>query len=161
MTTPDSALLKAPELSISQWFNTTDDITLADLAGEVVVIEAFQMLCPGCVSHGIPQAQRIQKFFGGDLKVLGLHAVFEHHDAMTPTSLEAFLHEYRITYPVGVDTAVEGDNIPKTMRDYQLRGTPSLIIIDRSGRIRANSLGQIEDLIVGATLAQLLDEEEI
>ena len=31
-----------------------------------MVIEAFQMLRPGCVSHGLPQANRIQYAFGGD-----------------------------------------------------------------------------------------------
>ena len=50
---------EAPELAVSRWFNTDENPTLAGLRGEVVVIEAFQMLCPGCVSHGIPQAQRI------------------------------------------------------------------------------------------------------
>ena len=24
-----------------------------------MVLEAFQMLCPGCVAHGLPQVQRI------------------------------------------------------------------------------------------------------
>ena len=80
----------APELAVSRWFNTTASPTLADLAGEVVVMEAFQMLCPGCVSHGLPQAMRIQQVFGDALTVLGLHCVFEHHEAMTPVSLEAF-----------------------------------------------------------------------
>ena len=93
----------APELAVTRWFNTLDNPTLADLRGEVVVIETFQMLCPGCVSHGLPQAKRIQQNFGDDITLLGLHTVFEHHDAMTPVSLEAFLHEYQITFPVGVD----------------------------------------------------------
>lgn len=31
------------------------------------------MLCPGCVSHGLPQAQRILSTFGDDVVVLGLH----------------------------------------------------------------------------------------
>ena len=61
----------APELAITRWFNTADNPTLADLRGEVVVLEAFQMLCPGCVSHGLPQAKRIQQAFGDDLTVLG------------------------------------------------------------------------------------------
>ena len=47
----------APELAITRWFNTANNLTLAGLTGEVVVIEAFQMLCPGCVSHGLPQVQ--------------------------------------------------------------------------------------------------------
>ena len=73
------------------------------------------MLCPGCVSHGLPQAKRIQQAFGGDVTVLGLHCVFEHHEAMTPVSLEAFLHEYRITFPVGVDAHDPGVALPITM----------------------------------------------
>lgn len=99
----------APELAVSQWFNTKSEPTLAGLRGEVVVIEAFRTPCPGCVSHGLPQAQRIADRFGNDLTVLGLHTVFEHHAAMTPTSLEAFLHEYRITFPVGVDQSEPGN----------------------------------------------------
>ena len=148
----------APELAVTRWFNTADNPTLEDLRGEVVVIEAFQMLCPGCVSHGLPQAKRIQQAFGGDVTVLGLHCVFEHHEAMTPVSLEAFLYEYRITFPVGVDAHDPGVALPVTMGRYQLRGTPSLVAIDRAGRIRLNAFGQIDDLAVGAILARLIDE---
>lgn len=153
-TTPSAA----PELAVTRWFNTDDNPTLAALKGEVVVIEAFQMLCPGCVSHGIPQAQRIQQNFGDDLTLLGLHTVFEHHDAMTPVSLEAFIHEYRITFPVGVDAATPGSPTPVTMGRYRLRGTPSLVIIDRAGNLRVNAFGQVDDLLLGAALARLIDQ---
>lgn len=148
----------APQLEVSRWFNTETPITLGDLAGRVVAIEAFQMLCPGCVSHGLPQAQRIERAFGGDVTVLGLHTVFEHHDAMEPVSLEAFLHEYRIGFPVGVDAHDQPGGTPITMARYQLRGTPSLILIDRAGRVRLNAFGHVEDLTVGATLSRLIDE---
>jgi len=153
-----SAFPAAPELAVTRWFNTSGNPTLADLRGEVVVIEAFQMLCPGCVSHGLPQAKRIQHVFGADVTLLGLHCVFEHHEAMTPVSLEAFLYEYRLTFPVGVDAHDAGSALPITMSRYQLRGTPSLVAIDRAGRIRLNAFGQVDDLIVGATLARLIDE---
>ena len=148
----------APELAVTRWFNTAANPTLADLRGEVVVIEAFQMLCPGCVSHGLPQAKRIQQAFGDNVTVLGLHCVFEHHEAMTPVSLEAFLYEYRITFPVGVDAHEAGGAMPITMGRYQLRGTPSLVLIDRAGRVRLNAFGQADDLAVGAILARLIDE---
>src|SRR5690606_20270412 len=39
----------APELQVSRWFNTPAPLSLAALRGRVVVVEAFQMLCPGCV----------------------------------------------------------------------------------------------------------------
>ena len=122
MVSPRSAFPAAPELAVTRWFNTAANPTLADLRGEVVVIEAFQMLCPGCVSHGLPQAKRIQHVFGGDVTLLGLHCVFEHHEAMTPVSLEAFLYEYRLTFPVGVDAHDPGSALPITMSRFQLRG---------------------------------------
>lgn len=156
--TRQSTFPTAPELIVGRWFNTESNLTLAGLRGEVVVIEAFQMLCPGCVSHGLPQAKRIQQVFGDMVTVLGLHTVFEHHEAMTPVSLEAFLHEYRITFPVGVDAHETGVALPLTMGRYQLRGTPSLVLIDRAGRIRMNAFGQVDDLYVGAALARLIDE---
>lgn len=150
--------MPALELAVERWFNTTDDLTLDKLRGEVVVIEAFQMLCPGCVSHGLPQAQRIEAAFGDEVRVLGLHTVFEHHAAMTPTSLEAFLYEYRIGFPVGVDAHDPGVDIPRTMRRYGLRGTPSLIVIDRAGRVALSAFGHADDLLIGGCLARLIDE---
>jgi hypothetical protein len=140
------------------WLNTPAPITLASLQGRVVVIEAFQMLCPGCVSRGLPQAQRIAEVFGDDVTVLGLHTVFEHHEAMTPVSLEAFLYEYRIRFPVGVDAHDQPGGTPITMASYQLRGTPSLVLIDRAGRIRLNAFGHVDDLAVGATIGRLIAE---
>lgn len=148
----------APELAVERWFNTTSDITLAALKGEVVVITAFQMLCPGCVERGLPQAKRLEAAFGDEVKLLGLHSVFEHHAAMTPVSLEAFLYEYHIGFPVAVDAHEPGIDIPTTMRRYSLRGTPSLLIIDRAGRLRVNAFGHADDLLLGATLARLIDE---
>ena len=150
----------APELAVSHWFNTPEPITLQSLRGRVVLLHAFQMLCPGCVSHGTPQAQRAQSLFRNtDLAVIGLHTVFEHHAAMTPVSLEAFIHEYRLTFPIGVDQASENDPIPITMRRYQMRGTPSCVIIGRDGAIRHHGFGQEEDMALGAILGSLLAEK--
>jgi peroxiredoxin len=149
----------APELQVTRWFNAPTPITLAALRGKVVVIEAFQMLCPGCVSHGLPQAQRVRRLFTeAQLAVLGLHTVFEHHAAMGEVALEAFLHEYRISFPVGVDAPSTNGPIPHTMAVYNLRGTPSLLLIDKQGRLRKQFFGQVEDLVLGAEIAVLLGE---
>jgi peroxiredoxin len=147
----------APDLKIQEWLNTTESISLKELQGRVVVLHAFQMLCPGCVSHGVPQAMKIHNAFSrDDVVVLGLHTVFEHHAVMTPAALKVFMHEYKIPFPVGIDTAQVDHPIPLTMQAYELRGTPSMVIIDRSGKVRLNHLGQIDDLHVGAILGQLI-----
>lgn len=146
-----------PEWQVERWFNTPAPLSLASLRGRVVVLEAFQMLCPGCVSHGLPQAQRVQRLFPADeVAVVGLHTVFEHHDAMTPVALQAFLHEYRIAFPVGVDRTSDDGPVPRTMRAYGLRGTPTLLLIDRAGRLRHHHFGQVDDLALGAQVAMLV-----
>ena len=148
----------APELQVSKWFNSNDGVSLSDLRGKVVVIEAFQMLCPGCVSHGLPQAQRIASIFpSSKVSVIGLHTVFEHHEAMTEAALKAFIHEYRLNFPIGIDEPGTGD-MPKTMEAYQMRGTPTLILINQTGRLRAQHFGQVDDILVGAEIATLIAE---
>lgn len=148
----------APEIQVSQWFNAAQDLSLHKLRGKVVVIEAFQMLCPGCVTHGLPQAQALHQAFPDDrVAVIGLHSVFEHHAAMTPVSLEAFLHEYRISFPVGVDAAGKGA-LPQTMAAYEMQGTPTLVLIDKKGRRRAQYFGQVPDLRLGHDIGFLLSE---
>ncbi len=153
----------APAWSTREWFNSERAVQLADLRGRVVVMHAFQMLCPACVRHGLPQAQRIHANFAQrDVAVIGLHTVFEHHAAMMPVSLQAFLHEYRISFPVGVD-APGGDPldpIPATMRAYEMQGTPSLVLIDRKGCLRQHSFGAADDLLVGAAIAALVIESD-
>ncbi|WP_082550019.1 redoxin domain-containing protein [Mesorhizobium sp. Root157] len=152
--------VKAPELMVERWFNSADPITLESLRGRPVLLHSFQMLCPGCVAHAIPQVKRIAAMFReADLAVIGLHTVFEHHQAMTPVSLEAFLHEYQITFPVGVDQPSENGPIPRTMAAYGFRGTPSLVLIDRGGYIRHHGFGQEDDIALGFRLGMLMAEK--
>ncbi len=149
----------APAWHITHWFNTDMALDLASLRGRVVVVHAFQMLCPGCVLHGVPQAERIhQQFSREDVVVVGLHTVFEHHDAMQPVALKAFLHEFRVTHPVGVDAAAPGHSVPLTMQAYAMQGTPTLVLIDRAGRIRLRHFGQLDDLAAGAEVMRLVCE---
>jgi len=67
----------APELMVQTWFNTDRPLRLSDLRGRVVVLAAFQVMCPKSIAGGVPQAQRIyQTFQPADVAVIGLHATF-------------------------------------------------------------------------------------
>jgi hypothetical protein len=106
----------------------------------------------------VPQAERLHKLFPRDkVQVIGLHTVFEHHAVMTPAALAVFLREYRISHPVAVDQVVAGQAIPATMQAYHMQGTPTLVVIDREGRLVTQQFGIVEDMRVGALVGQLLD----
>lgn len=149
----------APELKIAAWINTKAPITLAELRGRIVVMHAFQMLCPACVSHGLPQASAIHAAFPhAEIAVIGIHTVFEHHAAMNANALKAFSHEYKIAFPIGIDTPDTVSGVPITMQSYGMRGTPSLIVLDRLGMLRLHHFGRMDDLLLGALIGQLLAE---
>ena len=155
----DAAAYSAPELDVSQWFNTGDTPTLAALRGQVVLLHAFQMLCPACVRLATPQAQQAPEQVGRQgLAVLGLHTVFEHHEAMQPVSLQAYIHENRLSFAIGVDRPDGQHGLSLTMRAYGMQGTPTLLLIDRQGRLRQHVFGHVPDLALGAAIGSLLAE---
>jgi hypothetical protein len=145
-----------PPWTIAHWLNTPAPITLESLRGRAVLAVAFQMLCPGCVSQGLPQAQKARATFReSDLAVIGLHTVFEHHEAQgSVAALSAFLHEYRIHFPVGLDA--QENNVPITMRAYGMRGTPTTLLYDRAGRLTLHQFGHVDDMALGASIMMAL-----
>jgi hypothetical protein len=42
------------------------------------------------------------------------------------------------------------------MAAYEMRGTPTTVLIDRDGRIRLQSLGGVDDLELGLLIGRLL-----
>ena len=149
----------APELSVQTWFNSDRPVSLDSLRGRVVALVAFQVLCPNSIAVAIPQARRIHETFEpSDVAVIGLHATFEHHQAYSLPLLKAFIHEYRLKFPIGLDSPNAAGPIPHTMERYQMRGTPSLVLIDRQGMIRKHAFGPADDLRIGAEIGALAQE---
>ena len=105
----------------------------------------------------VPQAQRLhERFDAADLRVIGLHSVFEHHPAMGYAPLNAFVHEFRVGFPIAVDPHEIGDPLPVTMRRFAMRGTPTLVLIDCTGMVREHFFGQVDDLVEGVAIGRLL-----
>lgn len=149
-----------PELVTAKWFNSDQKSppTLAASKGKVVVLGAFQMHCPGCVRHLLPQLARLHTQLQDDeVEVIGLHTVFENADEQTPAQLESFLEERHYEFPVAIDKQ-NGGALPETMDAYELQGTPTLLIFDRQGRLRRHYLGQVDDIRVAAEVMALAIE---
>jgi len=121
----------APELKVSEWVQG-GPISLKDYQGRVVVVEVFQVNCPGCFIYGIPEAiDTFQKYKNNDVVVLGLATAFEDFDKNTLENLKLLLKEkkvigetlttltyqskllnegklsYSIPFPVGMDMLVK------------------------------------------------------
>jgi hypothetical protein len=44
------------------------------------------------------------------------------------------------------------------MERYKMRGTPSLVLIDRHGIVRKHAFGAVDDLRIGAEIGALVQE---
>lgn len=145
--------------AVDRWFNTDKPLSLPDLAGKVVVAQAFQIVCPGSISHALPQLQKIAATFSPDhVAIIGLHAGFGPADAVTADAVAAFIQAWDIKFPVGLDVSDGPNRLPRTMAGYQMRGTPSMLLFDREGRLRRHTLGAATDMQVGAEIAALIFE---
>ena len=140
----------APELVIDSWAQG-QPVTLSELLGEVVLIEVFQLNCPGCFVHALPEVLAFdQQYRQSGLTVIGLATAFEDFDINTLNNLHAFLqtnqligeplrqlekagflddkHQlpYQITFRIAMDKLVK-NNCPVTedsIRQFILQQIP-------------------------------------
>ena len=198
---------KAPNLQVSTWVQGKPT-NINNEKGKVVLVEVFQVNCPGCFLYSIPETIDIyRKYKDKGLTVLGLATAFEDFDKNNLENLQKLLSTgevigetyrafsstgqlkdqnklpYKIPFPVAMDMLVKDSgilteskimdfieaNIPtfrsypekdrqiliervkqylhskqysaKTFEEYALRGTPSVVLIDRTGILRGTYFG--------------------
>ena len=126
---------KAPNLKLGKWVQGMD--TNFDKEGDnVKLVEVFQVNCPGCFMHSIPEIINIYNKYKSDgLSVMGLATAFEDYDKNTLENLEMLLTtgevvgdtkqtltqygqlndgklQFKIPYPVAMDSLVKEGGEP-------------------------------------------------
>ena len=201
----------APQLSLSDWVQG-NPTNLDQLLGQVVLIEVFQVNCPGCFLYSLPQVIDLhQRYNDKGLTVIGIASAFEDFELNTLENLKLLMEEnkvigetqrtlqgtnrlidgrlaYHIPFPVAMDKInkqltettdeeveifitkhvpdfinhTESEQIQfkkkvlshlnsrfftgETFKLYKLIGTPSTIVIDKRGILKAREFGRFTDL---------------
>jgi len=179
----------------------------------IVIVEVFQVNCPGCFLYGIPEAINVyNKYKDQGVRVLGIATAFEDFDKNTLENLELLANTgevigetkkalaqygkivdgnklpYKIPFPLAMDNLTKETGEPsqekmlefiksqipnfeeqpqnyrdeifarvrqyfkskeysaETFERFSLRGTPSVIVVDRNGILRDVSFGQMGHL---------------
>ncbi|HEY8036560.1 MAG TPA: TlpA family protein disulfide reductase [Methylobacter sp.] len=202
---------KAPLLSVSEWVQGTD-VNFDRLLGQVVLVEVFQVNCPGCFLYALPQAVELyRKYSERGLSVLGVATAFEDFDKNNLENLTRLAEHgevvgetllvlnqqgklsagrlpYRIPFPLAMDRLVRHrgevsdsvianfiqEHIPdfeqqpkahqqhirqqvldylqsldchaETFERFELKGTPSHILVDKKGILRDCAFGAYPEL---------------
>jgi peroxiredoxin len=107
-------------------------VSLSDFRGQVVVLNFWATWCRPCQAE-MPEFQSlwVEREDEGDLVVL---AVSWHDPA---DSVSAFIEEFRLTFPVVLDTSGE------VLDEYGLPGLPGTFFIDAEGVLQSRVLGPL------------------
>ena len=201
----------AIDLDIEEWVLGPSS-NISNELGKPILVKVFQVNCPGCFSHGIPEILEIRnKFIDSPLLIWGLATAFEDFHLNNSENLKKLLDsgevvgetlevlgakgllnnnrlDYSISFPVALDNVVPYqpsdylleaqkfikrdfppfDSFPvknqklisgqvmtylkqkkfeaKTFEAYQLKGTPSTLLIDKKGILRGKWFGSGYDL---------------
>ena len=81
----------APKIKVSEWVQGKPIDTTQE-KGNVVVVEVFQVNCPGCFLYGIPQIIDLFRLHREDpVTIFGLATAFENYDKNTLDNLRLLL----------------------------------------------------------------------
>jgi hypothetical protein len=196
----------AIDLEVEEWLGGPKS-NISNELGKPILIKVFQVNCPGCFIHGIPETLEVrEKFKDSPLLIWGLATAFEDFHLNTLENLKKLINsgevvgethevlnsrglinknqlDYSIPFPVAWDRVIpyhstnylsdthdfikkdfpQFDSFPeknqklilsqvmsylkgkkyeaKTFDTYQLKGTPSTLLIDRNGILRGKWLG--------------------
>ncbi len=196
----------ALDLDVEEWLGGPSSNISSEL-GKPILIKVFQVNCPGCFTHGMPEVLKVRaKFRNSTLLTWGLATAFEDFHLNTFENLKKLIgsgevvgetHEalnsrgllnnnrldYSIPFPVAWDRVVPYQSTDylldthnfikkdspqfdsfqkkdqelilnqvmsylkkkeyeaKTFEAYQLKGTPSTLLIDRNGILRGKWFG--------------------
>jgi len=121
---------KAPNLKLSEWVQGRET-NFDQEKDHIVLVEVFQVNCPGCFMYGIPEAINIYNKYKDDgVRVIGIATAFEDFDKNTLDNLKMLLETgetigdtkqalgtygqldgnklpYKIPFPVAMDSLIK------------------------------------------------------
>jgi len=133
----------APNIKVSKWVQGLPT-NFDKEKDHIVLVEVFQVNCPGCFLYGIPEAINIyNKYHSEGVTVLGLATAFEDYDKNTLENLELLLKSgevigetkkglsqygklddsklsYKIPFPVAMDSLIKetGENSESRIKNF-------------------------------------------
>ncbi|MBF0096055.1 MAG: TlpA family protein disulfide reductase [Magnetococcales bacterium] len=120
-------------------FNTVDGkkLRLADLRGQVVVVNFWATWCPPCLEE-IPELNQFHALYADKgVMVLGV----TYMDPSTPEQLKSFIDRQEIRYPIIYGDSVKLNQLAKELGG--VFGLPVSKLLDRQGKVVQSKVGGV------------------
>ena len=126
---PPRVAFAAPDFALSSLSGGT--VRLADLRSKVVLVNFWATWCVPCRMEMPALEALYQRYKDAGLVVLAINL-----DTLSSASVEAFVKEVAVTFPIVLDPAWS------TAKLYQVRGLPTTYLIDRAGNVVVREVGE-------------------
>lgn len=124
---------KAPDFSLALFDQfEQDQLSLADLRGQVVVVNFWASWCVECYKEAALLEQAWQDYKDRGVMFVGVDYLDTDKEGL------AYMAKYGITYPSGPDMG------SKISKEYAITGVPETFFIDQEGNIVHVQIGPIE-----------------
>lgn len=140
----------APELASGEWINSSA-LSSADLRGHVVLLDFWTFLCSNCINT-LPTLKRLDEDYRSKgLIIVGVETP-ELESERSPDALRTAVKTRDIEYPVVTDyNSASWDA-------YSVNAWPTVVILDKAGRIRYRHIGEgaydVEENVVRTLLEE-------
>lgn len=124
-------------------------IRLQDLQGKVVIVDIWGTWCGPC-RRVIPHLVKLQNKHAQKLQVIGLCNERTQDVGAATTKLTAAMNEFGINYPC----ALIDDNTVRAIPNFS--GYPTMLFIDRTGKIRMATVGVKPEAYWDALVEELM-----
>lgn len=116
------------------WLNTAQPIKMKDLKGKIVLLDFWTLCCINCI-HTLPDLAKLEKKYGKEVVVIGVHTAKFENEKETDSIRKAILR-YEITHPV------VNDADQKIWDAYGVRSWPTLVLVDPEGYFYKRGSGE-------------------
>ncbi len=133
----------------TDWLNTSNEITLKDLRGKIVLLDFWTYCCINCM-HILPDLSYLEKKYPNELVVIGVHSGKFDNEKNSENIRRAILR-YEIEHPVINDANMT------IWRKFSINTWPSFALIDPEGNFCGTLSGEGNrdnlDLVIGRVVA--------
>ncbi|MBV9209386.1 MAG: peptide-methionine (R)-S-oxide reductase MsrB [Acidobacteria bacterium] len=128
------AARQAPDLAEGEWINS-EPLSLAGLRGRVVLVDFWTFGCYNC-RNTLPNLKRWDAAYRAQgLTVIGVHSPEFDREKI-------FANVQREVKSLGINYAVVTDNEYQTWNAYGIKAWPTVMLLDKQGRIRWMHVGE-------------------
>ena len=123
------------------------EIALADLRGQVTLVNFWASWCPPCRDEALELQALYSDYREAGFTIIGVNML-----ESSPQKALDFIAEFGISYPNGEDRE------QRVTKLYRVEGPPESFLIDRAGNVRQFYIGSIRYDTVSVAIEALLAE---